>query len=106
MSLSDNKNHLRAGEFAAATDRVRDFPRLAETDANAAFFVADDNERAEIEPASALDDLGGAVDEHHLLDEFLAGAAKPAVVGAFAGRFATAARRRRAIRAVRPHQIY
>jgi hypothetical protein len=61
-------NHLVAGEFAAATNGVRDFRRLAERDADFALFVADDDERAEIETASALDDFRGAVDEHHLLD--------------------------------------
>ena len=92
--LEGNEHHLGAGEFAAATDRVRHFTGLAETDTDAPFFVADDHERAEIETASALDDLGGTVDEDDLLDQFLARAAKSAI--AFAGTFAAATLRRRA----------
>ncbi len=89
--LEGNEHHLGAGEFAAATDRVRHFTGLAETDTDAALFVAHDHQRAEIETASAFDDLGGTVDEDNLLDQFLA-RAKSAIVGTFAGRFATATR--------------
>src|SRR5450432_4404473 len=87
--LEGNQNHLRAGEFAAATDGVRDFSRLAQTDPDASLFVAHDHQRAETEATAALDDLGGTVDEHNLLDQFFA-RAKPPV--AFAGRFTTATR--------------
>ena len=73
--LERNGNHLVAGQFAAAADRVRDFAGLAEANAHAAVFVAHDHERAEIETASALDDFGGAVDEHDLLDQLLGRAA-------------------------------
>jgi hypothetical protein len=36
------------------------------------FFVANDHERAELEATTTLDNLGGTVDEHNLLDEFFA----------------------------------
>ena len=36
-------------------------------------LVANDNERTEIEAASAFDDFGRAIDEDHLLNQFLPG---------------------------------
>jgi len=44
----------------------------AETHTHAAFTVAHHDERAEIEPASALDDLRGTVDEDNLLHQLFA----------------------------------
>ena len=54
--------------------------------ADAALLVAHDDERAEIEAASALDDLGGAVDEDHLLGQLLAGLLVERRLGASDGR--------------------
>jgi hypothetical protein len=50
-------------------DGERDFARLAVANADAIDLVADDDERREREPPSALDDLGDAVDLDHALLE-------------------------------------
>ena len=44
--------------------------------ADATLLVAHDNQRAEIETATALNDFRGAVDEHDFLDNFFAFAVK------------------------------
>ena len=64
---------MRAGHFAALANGIRHFPGLAQTHAHAAVLVADNDQRAEIKAASAFDDLGGAIDEHNLLGQFLPG---------------------------------
>ena len=47
--------------------------RAFEADADAALFVAGDDQGAETETATAFDDLGGTVDEDDFLAQFLAG---------------------------------
>src|SRR5262249_4799075 len=56
----------RVGRLA---DRFRHFARLAVTKADAALLVTDDDERGEAEAASALHNLGDAVDVDELVDE-------------------------------------
>ena len=72
-SLSDTPTICGAGHFAALADGIGHFAGLAQTNPDAAVLVADDDQRAEIEPASAFDHFGGAVDEHDLLGQFLPG---------------------------------
>ena len=89
--LQRNRNHLVAGEFAAATNGVCDFRRLAERDADAAFFVTDDHERAEIETTAAFDHLGRTVDVNDFFDEFIAAFAKIRASSRFTASARTAA---------------
>src|SRR5665213_3317224 len=95
--LQRNGNHLVAGDFAAAPDRVRDFAGLAKTDAHAAPLVAHDNERAEIKAASALHDFRGAVDIDNLLYQFFGRAAAKGIFRRVARRLATTATARAAM---------
>src|SRR5580765_3489841 len=69
--LQGNANHLRAGQFTAFANGIGHLTGFAQTHANAAAFVPYDDQGAEIEPASAFNHLGGAVDEHNLLGQFL-----------------------------------
>ena len=69
--LEENADHVLAGQLAAFANGVRHFAGLAQANAHAAAFVAHHNERAEIKAASALDHLGGAIDEHNLLGQLL-----------------------------------
>src|SRR5712692_8779350 len=55
--------------FDCLRDRERHLTRLAVADADAVDFVADDDERREGEPPTALDDLGDTVDLDHALFE-------------------------------------
>ena len=80
---------LRAGQFAAFANGIRHFAGFAQAHADAALLVAHDNQRAEIETASAFDDFGGAVDEDDLLDQFFTALR---VVIRFGFRTATSAR--------------
>ena len=64
-------DHSLLGGFGGLADGLAHFVRLAETDADAAVVVTGDDERAEAEAASALDDLCASVDEDHLLRRFL-----------------------------------
>jgi hypothetical protein len=59
------------GIFAALADGVSDFARFAQADADFAGLVADDNEGAKAETATALHNFGGTIDE----DDFLGQAA-------------------------------
>ena len=56
--------------FDALANGIRHFAGFAQSDANAALAVADDDEAAEGEAAAALDHLGHAVDLHDALFEF------------------------------------
>src|SRR5436305_1652740 len=67
--LQRDAYHVSAGCLATLANRIRNFPGLAQSHADAAFFVTNDDKRAEIETASAFHDLCGAVDEHNLLDQ-------------------------------------
>ena len=49
------------GVFNPLADRFRDFAGFTQADADFALLVADDDERAEREPATAFDDLGDTV---------------------------------------------
>jgi hypothetical protein len=62
---------LVAGNFATFADSVGDFASFTQAHTDPATFVANDNQRAKIETASAFDNLGGTVDEDHLFDKFL-----------------------------------
>ena len=71
-----HKNHLVAGQFATATDRIGHFTGFTETNTDAPLFVAHNDERTEIKAASTFHDLRRTVDENHLLDQLLTGTAK------------------------------
>src|SRR6185295_1701981 len=49
-----NTDHSAASHFAAFADGISDFASLAEADTDFAFAIADDDEGAEIETASAF----------------------------------------------------
>src|SRR5881394_442070 len=66
-----DSDHFGAGGFTAFADGIGDFAGFAEADTDPATLVADDDESAEIEAASAFDDLGGAIDEDDLLNQVL-----------------------------------
>ena len=68
VPFGERHGHQRLlGLLDALADRLGHFVRLAETEADVAGAVADDDERAEAEPPAALHDLGDAVDVHHFL---------------------------------------
>ena len=90
-SFKRNRNHLIAGQFAAAADGVRDFAGLAQGITNPAVLVTDDHERAEIETASAFDDFGGTVDEDDLFRQFFGAAFFKGVFRRITRGFATTA---------------
>src|SRR5712691_2458645 len=58
------------GGFGRLADRLGHLARLAVTEADPAFLVADDHERSEAEAASALDHLGHTIDVDQLVGEF------------------------------------
>ena len=63
-------HHLPAGHVTAFANGVRDFPSLAQTQADfVALLVAHNHKRAEAEAATTLDDFRRAVDEDDLLAE-------------------------------------
>src|SRR5690606_18856158 len=64
-----NLDHGLLGFFGRLADGFRHFARLAMTEADAAFAVADDHQGREREPAAAFDGRGHAVDVHQLLDD-------------------------------------
>src|SRR4051812_8067766 len=57
------------GAVGALADRLRHLVRLAETSADVAVLIADDDERREREPTAALDDLRDAVDVDDAVDQ-------------------------------------
>jgi hypothetical protein len=59
------------GVIIPLPNRVRNFPSLAETDADTTALVTHDNQGAKAKPASAFHDLGGAVDENDLLTQLI-----------------------------------
>ena len=59
--------HRFARRFGCLADRLGDFIRLAESDADFAIVIARNNQRAEAKTPAAFDDLGATIDEHHLL---------------------------------------
>jgi hypothetical protein len=63
--LQGNGDHPLLGHFAPFADGFGNFDRLAQAEADAAVFVAGDDQRAETEAAAAFDDFGGTVDENH-----------------------------------------
>jgi hypothetical protein len=67
--LQFHANHVAAGSFAAFANRVCNFAGFAEAHTHAAFLVTNHDERAEIETATAFDDLRGTVDEDDFLDQ-------------------------------------
>ena len=73
--------------------------------ADAPSLVAHDDERAEIEPASAFDDFRGAVDEDDLFDQFLRRAAIKVHFRRFGSGFGAAAATARAALCLRLRQF-
>jgi len=69
--LEADAEHLGASEFASFANGIGNFTGLAEADADATALVADNDEGAEIEAAAAFNDLGRAINEDDLLDQFL-----------------------------------
>ncbi len=69
-------------DFRRLADRFGHLARLAVAIADAAFLVADDDERGEAEPAAAFHHFGDAIDMDQAIHEFavalLAVAAAPA----------------------------
>src|SRR5690606_32946025 len=63
--------HAPAGEGRTLANGLGHFVGAAETDADAATPIADDNERAEAEAAATLDDLRHAVDVDDLFGQLL-----------------------------------
>jgi hypothetical protein len=78
-----NGLEMLAGGIGGFADGFGDLVGLAETNANLAFAVTHDEERAEAETATALDDLGASVDEDDFFEEIgfvlIATAARPAI---------------------------
>jgi len=72
-ALERHVNHVGARSLATFANGVGHFTRFAQTDANLAQLVAGNYQGAEAESATALHDLGRAVDEHDLLGQFMAG---------------------------------
>jgi hypothetical protein len=62
-------DHVALGDLHPFADGFRHFPRLADARADAPVHVAHDDECAERELASALDDLGDAVDADDAVGE-------------------------------------
>jgi len=81
-----NGFEMLASGIRGLADRFGDLIGLAETDADLAFAVPDDEERAEAEPTTALDDLGASVDEDDFFEQIglvlIATAARPAISAA------------------------
>ena len=63
-------DHLTLGLFGRLANGFGNLTGLAVAKANAAFLVADHNERGETEALTALDHLGHAVDVDQAIDEF------------------------------------
>ena len=59
--------HRFAGRFRSFADRLRNFVRLAETDADRTVVIAGHDQSAEAESPAAFDHLGATIDEHHFL---------------------------------------
>ncbi len=57
------------GGFRRLADGLRNFPRLAVTEADAALLVANDDQRCETEAPATLDHLGDAIDVDELVDK-------------------------------------
>jgi hypothetical protein len=68
-SLQGNVHHIATGGFATFANRIRDFAGFAHAHTHAAFSVAHNHERAEIETTSAFHDFCGTIDEDDLLDQ-------------------------------------
>ena len=68
MNRHPHQALLRA--IDALANRLRNFIGLAQAESDQPVMVAGDYQRAEAEPAPALDDLGNAVDMHDLLFDF------------------------------------
>ncbi len=64
-----HEDHVALGALGGLANRLRHFTGLAVTEADAALLVAYDDESGEAEPASALHDLGDAIDVNELVDD-------------------------------------
>ena len=63
-----DRDHVLLGDLDALLDGGRHFLGLAGTESDLALAVADDDQRAEAEVLTALDDLRHAVDVDNLID--------------------------------------
>ena len=66
-----NAHQAALGTLGRLTDRLRHLAGLTVTETNAAFLIADDDERGEAEPAAALHHLGYPVDVDELVDKLV-----------------------------------
>ena len=64
-----NRDHAPTRAVDRLADGLRDFVRLAGREPDATLSIAHRDERVEREAASALDDLGDAIDRDDVLDE-------------------------------------
>src|SRR5207248_9699941 len=69
--LEADSQHLGPRQLTTFADGIGDFAGLAQANPNAAAFIAYNYQRAEIEATAAFYHFGRAIDEHHLLGEFL-----------------------------------
>jgi hypothetical protein len=75
------------GHISSFANGFGNFNGLAQTDADAALFVARNHQGAKTETAPAFDNFGGAIDENHLFAQLgIAAALMPAIRAAFTGR--------------------
>src|SRR5271163_4148654 len=90
-----NGFEMLASGIGGFADRFGDLIGLAETDADLALAISHDEERAEAEAATALDDLGASVDEDDLFEQvglvLVTTAARPAITTAGTAATATTA---------------
>src|SRR5271163_1304748 len=64
-----NRFEMLAGGIGGFADGFGDLIGLAKTDADLALAISHDEERAEAEAATALDDLGASVDEDNFFEQ-------------------------------------
>jgi hypothetical protein len=69
-------HHFCPSEFAAFADGIGNLTGLSETNPDFTAPISNNDQRAEIEAASAFHDLGRAIDKNHLLHQFLSLAAE------------------------------
>jgi hypothetical protein len=62
---------LGPGQFATFANGIRNFARLSQPNPDFAAPVSNNDQRAEIESAATFHDLGRAIDEDDLLNQFL-----------------------------------
>src|SRR5699024_10920461 len=68
-AVQGDLHHVLLGIGNALEDRFGNFRSLAQAIANGTLAIADDNQRAELHHAAALDGLGNTVEVHNLFDK-------------------------------------